>query len=169
MGLWVVLSQEMYLCIKSIAMKFAPFLLLFLSLLSCNSKEQTDFLAKNETDIIQYLSDNDLNAQKTSSGLYYVIEDQGDGARPTASSNVTVAYKGYFLDGSVFDESSSAGVSFNLNQVIPGWTEGIPLFQEGGNGMLLVPSHLGYGSSDNRGIPGGSVLLFDIELIAVND
>ncbi|QCW99948.1 peptidylprolyl isomerase [Aggregatimonas sangjinii] len=150
-------------------MKFAPLFLLFLSLLSCNSKEQTDFLAKNETEIIQYLSDNDLNAQRTSSGLYYIIEDQGNGARPTASSNVTVAYKGYFLDGSVFDESSSAGVSFNLNQVIPGWTEGIPLFQEGGNGMLLVPSHLGYGSSNNRGIPGGSVLLFDIELIAVND
>ncbi|MEP2059979.1 MAG: FKBP-type peptidyl-prolyl cis-trans isomerase, partial [Maribacter litoralis] len=94
-------------------------------------------------------------------------ENQGDGAAPTATSNVTVAYKGYFLNGTVFDQSEE-GITIGLDQVISGWTEGIQLFNEGGNGMLLIPAHLGYGSFDYNGIPGGSVLVFDIELLSVN-
>ena len=70
--------------------------------------------------------------------MYYIIENQGTGDRPTSNSNVTVAYKGYFLDGSVFDQSSSEGITFNLQQVISGWTEGIAYFNEGGKGILLV-------------------------------
>ena len=92
----------------------------------------------------------------------------GTGAQPTASSNVTVAYKGYFTDGNVFDESKAEGISFGLNQVIKGWTEGIPFFKEGGNGVLLIPSHLGYGSNGSGPIPGGSVLVFNVKLIKVN-
>lgn len=122
----------------------------------------------NEADILQYISDNNLNAQKTDSGLYYVINNEGTGTRPTASSNVTVAYKGYLLDDTVFDESDSNGISFGLNQVIPGWTEGIQLFKEGGDGVLLIPSNLGYGNSGNSSIPGGAVLVFDVKLISVN-
>jgi FKBP-type peptidyl-prolyl cis-trans isomerase FkpA len=68
----------------------------------------------------------------------------------------------------VFDQSNSAGISFGLNQVIKGWTEGIPYFKTGGNGILLVPAHLGYGSYDSNGIPGGSVLIFDVKLNSVN-
>lgn len=88
--------------------------------------------------------------------------------QPTAASNVTVAYKGYFTSGTVFDQSPSAGISFGLNNVIKGWTEGIPYFKAGGSGILLIPSSLGYGSSDYSGIPGGSVLIFDVNLISVN-
>lgn len=66
-------------------------------------------------------------------------------------------------------ESDAEGVSFGLSQVIAGWTEGIAYFKEGGSGMLLIPSHLGYGSLNNsNGIPGGAVLIFDIELISVD-
>jgi FKBP-type peptidyl-prolyl cis-trans isomerase FkpA len=79
-----------------------------------------------------------------------------------------VAYKGYLLDGNTFDQSGANGVAFPLNRVIPGWTEGIPLFKEGGEGILLVPSNLGYGTSGSRSIPGGAVLVFDIKLISVN-
>jgi FKBP-type peptidyl-prolyl cis-trans isomerase FkpA len=100
--------------------------------------------------------------------LYYVINNTGTGAQPSASSNVTVAYKGYFTNGNVFDKSDASGISFPLQNVIKGWTEGIPLFKEGGNGILLIPSHLGYGSSNGNGIPGGSVLVFDVKLIKVN-
>jgi FKBP-type peptidyl-prolyl cis-trans isomerase FkpA len=71
------------------------------------------------------------------------------------------------LNGEVFD-SSTSGISFNLQQVIKGWTEGITYFKEGGTGILLVPAHLGYGNNDYRGIPGGSVLIFEVELISVN-
>ncbi len=81
---------------------------------------------------------------------------------------MTVAYKGYYTNGNVFDQSKPEGISFGLQQVIKGWTEGIPFFKEGGSGMLLIPAHLGYGSFDYSSIPGGSVLIFDIKVIKVN-
>tara|TARA_R110000868_G_scaffold68720_3_gene203236 strand:- start:17462 stop:17917 length:456 start_codon:yes stop_codon:yes gene_type:complete len=149
----------------------SPLVLLFLILIftSCsNDKENIDYVAQNEADITAYITANDLNAIKSDSGLYYVINDPGTGVQPTVASKVTVAYKGYFLDGSVFDESDAEGISFSLNGVIKGWTEGIAYFKEGGSGILLVPAHLGYGNSDFRTIPGGSVLIFDINLISVN-
>ncbi|MGB5555493.1 MAG: FKBP-type peptidyl-prolyl cis-trans isomerase [Flavobacteriaceae bacterium] len=151
---------------------FAVVSLLFL-FVSCGSDTPSnptpiDYTAQNEKEITDYLLANDLVAQKTASGLHYIIENQGDGAQPTASSNVTVAYKGYFLNGTVFDESDEAGLSIGLNQVIPGWTQGIALFNEGGNGLLFVPAHLAYGSFDYNGIPGGSVLIFEVNLISVN-
>ncbi len=142
---------------------------IFTSCLNSESdKEVTPTEPQTEADILKYIEDNNLNATKTDSGLYYVINNKGTGTRPTSGSNVTVAYKGYFLDESVFDQSNSSGISFGLNRVIAGWTEGIQLFKEGGDGILLVPSNLGYGSSNYNGIPGGSVLIFDVKLISVN-
>ncbi|TVZ14679.1 FKBP-type peptidyl-prolyl cis-trans isomerase [Maribacter sp. MAR_2009_72] len=146
-------------------------LLLVVSCLPDNSKSEiptTDFTAANEEEIITYINDNNLDAQKSASGLYYVIENQGTGAAPTASSDVTVAYKGYFSDGSVFDDSQGDGITFNLSGVIAGWTEGITYFNEGGSGILLIPSRLAYGNAGRSGIPGGAVLIFDIELQSVN-
>ncbi|MGK0324908.1 MAG: FKBP-type peptidyl-prolyl cis-trans isomerase [Polaribacter sp.] len=130
--------------------------------------EIIDYEAKNEADIIEYIEENDLVANRTNSGLYYVINEEGTGTRPTSSSNVTVAYKGYFLDGTVFDQSDANGISFGLDQVIIGWTEGIPLFKEGGEGILLIPSSLGYGLNGAGSIPRGAVLVFDVNLISVN-
>ncbi|WP_343330555.1 FKBP-type peptidyl-prolyl cis-trans isomerase [Polaribacter staleyi] len=144
---------------------------LFFSLIlftSCSSDDSPNFEPQTEADILEYITDNNLAATKTNSGLYYVINNEGTGTRPTSSSNVTVAYKGYFLDGNVFDESSSNGISFGLNQVISGWTEGIQLFKEGGDGILLVPYSLGYGANGRGTIPGGAVLIFDVKLISVN-
>ena len=80
----------------------------------------------------------------------------------------TKYYKGYFLNGETFDQSNANGATFPLNRVISGWTEGIPLFKEGGEGVLIIPSNLGYGPSGNSSIPGGAVLVFDIKLISVN-
>jgi FKBP-type peptidyl-prolyl cis-trans isomerase FkpA len=145
---------------------YACLILSLLIFTSCG--KDNDFEPQTEADIIAYIAANDLDATRTNSGLYYVIDTGGSGARPTSSSNVTVAYKGYFLDGNTFDQSGAAGISFGLNQVIAGWTEGIQLFKEGGEGMLLIPYNLGYGANTRNGIPGGSVLLFDIKLIRVN-
>ena len=94
--------------------------------------------------------------------------NEGSGTRPNSNSNVTVAYKGYFLDGTVFDQSDSNGISFGLNRVISGWTEGITYFKEGGEGLLIVPYNLGYGTKGRGAIPGGAVLVFDVKLIKVN-
>lgn len=144
---------------------FFIYSLLLLSFFSCKKAEKQ---AEIDEDIItQYISDNNLDATPTGTGLYYVVDSVGSGSQPTNQSNVTVAYKGYFTDGSVFDESSSAGISFSLTSVIEGWQEGIPFYKVGGSGMLLVPSALGYGNRDRSGIPANSVLLFDVSLIAV--
>jgi FKBP-type peptidyl-prolyl cis-trans isomerase FkpA len=148
--------------------KYLYLFTLVLVFISCSDKTDTSFEPETEQDIIHYIEDNNLNATRSNSGLYYVINNEGSGARPTSTSNVTVDYKGYFLDGVVFDESNSNGISFRLNEVIQGWTEGITYFREGGNGILLVPYNLGYGESGRGSIPGGSVLIFDIRLLSVN-
>lgn len=151
-------------------MKRILFSLVIVLFFSCGSDDSkiTDYTALNEKEIVDYIATNNLTATQSATGLYYVINEQGTEEKPSASSNVTVVYKGYYTNGSVFDQSDSNGISFGLNQVIKGWTEGIAYFNEGGNGILLVPSHLGYGSSDSRGIPGGSVLIFDVNLISIN-
>jgi FKBP-type peptidyl-prolyl cis-trans isomerase len=131
------------------------------------SSEPIDYTAQNEAEIVAYIAENELTATKSDSGLYYVIDEQGTGEKPTGASNVTVAYKGYFLDGTVFDENAE-GYNTDLTYVIKGWSEGLTYFNEGGSGILLIPAHLGYGSYDYSTIPGGSVLIFDIELLEVN-
>ena len=151
-------------------MKYTLVALFSMLLLSCSLEDPKvpDYRTKNDQAINTYLEANDMTAVKSSSGLYYIIDEPGTGDQPTYTSNVTVAYKVYFLNGTVFDESEAEGVSFNLQQVILGWTEGITYFKEGGSGILLVPAHLGYGSYKYNGIPGGSVLVFEIKLISVN-
>lgn len=153
-------------------MKYTLLILAIAIFTSCDSDtkkiEVKDYRAENEAEIKSYIEDNDFNAQKSETGLYYVIEEEGTGKQPTASSNVTVAYKGYFTDGRVFDKSNEDGIQFPLDKVITGWTEGITYFKEGGKGKLLIPSHLAYGPYSKNGIPGGSILIFDIELISIN-
>ena len=149
-------------------MKYALLSIILTLFISCSKDKEVDYVAQNETEIAAYVAKNNLNAKRSDSGLYYVINEAGTGKQPTATSTVTVAYKGYFTNGTVFDQSNADGISFGLQQVIRGWTEGIPYFKEGGSGILLVPAHLGYGNSDYSSIPGGSVLIFEIKLIKVN-
>ena len=107
----------------------------------------------------------------TDSGLKYTIVQEGAGARPSATDNVTVHYVGRLTDGTIFDSSVDHGepTTFPLNQVIPGWTEGLQLMQEGGVAVFYIPSELGYGE---RGagdvIPPNSPLIFEVQLIKVN-
>ena len=91
----------------------------FFLFLSCSSDDNNNFGVQTEADILKYIEDNNLTAERTSSGLFYVINEPGTGARPISNSNVTVAYKGYFLNGNVFDQSQS-GITIGLNRVIPG-------------------------------------------------
>lgn len=145
---------------------------LLITLISCSTdsarSEATDFRSENDQEIQNYIAENNLNAEMSNTGLYYVINEPGTGAQPNISSTVTVAYKGYFTNGNVFDQSNAQGISFGLQQVISGWTEGITYFKEGGSGILLIPSHLAYGNAGRGSIPGGAVLVFDINLVSVN-
>jgi FKBP-type peptidyl-prolyl cis-trans isomerase FkpA len=140
---------------------------LFIGLLISSCKKAEKQAEEDEEIISKYITDHNLNAIATGSGLYVVITDPGTGSSCNSTSDVTVDYKGYFTDGTIFDESNSTGITFNLAKVIAGWTEGIPYFKEGGNGILLVPSALGYGDESNGGIPANSVLIFDVALLDV--
>ena len=148
-------------------MKKLFFLIFLLSLFITNSctKNHTQI---DEDIILQYISDNNLNAEATGSGLYYVVNNNGNGNFPNITSTVRVDYKGTLTDGTIFDQSSPAGVTFPLTNVIQGWQEGIPLFSEGGSGILIIPSALGYGNQAIGNIPRNSVLIFEVNLIDVD-
>ena len=145
-------------------------LLLFTITISSCSKSSDEILseiaAENEQTILDYLSDNNLTAEKTASGLHYIIDVQGGAERPTLSSTVEVIYRGYFVDGVEFDATPQGDSSvFPLANVIAGWQEGIQLFGKGGSGVLLIPSALGYGTTGQGSIAPNEVLIFDINLI----
>lgn len=109
--------------------------------------------------------------QTTNSGLQYEVleqaEPQEQALRPGPQSTVTVHYHGTLLDGTVFDSSVDRGqtISFALNQVIPGWTEGLQLMVKGDKTRFFIPSHLAYGNRAAGAIKPGSTLIFDVELI----
>lgn len=152
-------------------MKFNVFNLLLVvltvSTLSCGDEAPINTV-DNATLIQNYITDNNLDAiEVDDTGLFYIVEKEGNGEFPTINDFVTVHYHGTFLDGEVFDSSVDRGApsSFALSRVIAGWQLGIPKFSKGGKGTLIIPSNLAYGPSGTNGIPGFSVLLFEVELI----
>jgi len=139
--------------------------ILFVGFSACDKGQR---ILKNDIEKIEeYLDDNNLSAERTANDLFYIIEEEGNGEFPDLSSEVTVDYHGYLLNGSVFDSSLDRGEPFEffLTEVIRGWREGIPLFSKGGKGKLFIPSHLAYGEAAQTNIPANSVLIFDIHLI----
>jgi len=111
----------------------------------------------------------DKNVVELPSGLRYEIVSPGLGVAPKATDTVKVNYTGTLIDGSVFDSSDRQGkpIEFALDKVIPGWTEGLQKIGKGGKIKLFVPPKLGYGDDGRPGIPPGSVLVFDVELLDV--
>ena len=107
----------------------------------------------------------------TASGLQYQVLKQGSGAvSPKATDTVTVNYKGTLLDGTVFDSSYDRGepISFPLNGVIPGWTEGLQLMKVGDKFKFVIPGNLAYGpNSPTPKIPPNSTLVFEVELLGI--
>lgn len=104
------------------------------------------------------------------SGLQYQVLEPGDGPKPAATDTVTTHYEGRLIDGTVFDSSLKRNepVSFALNRVIPGWTEGLQLMPTGAKWRLFVPSDLAYGPRPAGQIPPNSTLIFDVELISID-
>jgi len=108
--------------------------------------------------------------QTTASGLQYEVVREGDGPKPGAVSTVEVHYEGRLIDGRVFDSSyqRKETISFPLNRVIPGWTEGLQLMSTGSKYRLYIPSELGYGARGaGSDIPPHAALIFDVELISI--
>jgi FKBP-type peptidyl-prolyl cis-trans isomerase len=144
--------------------------------ITARNMERVKALAeKNKKDGDAFLAENRKKdgVKTTESGLQYKIITAGTGSSPAATDNVTVNYRGTLIDGTEFDSSYKRGepVSFSLNQVIKGWTEGIQLMKEGGKFTFFIPSELAYGE---RGTPGGpigpnAVLIFEVELLSGGD
>ena len=116
----------------------------------------------------------EANAKKegvksTPSGLQYRVITEGAGAKPTATSEVKVHYKGTLTDGTEFDSSYKRNepAQFPLNGVIPGWTEGLQLMPVGSKYEFVIPSDLAYGPDGRPGIPPNAVLVFEVELLEI--
>lgn len=124
-------------------------------------KEGEKFLAENAKK---------PGVKTTSSGLQYEVITQGTGEKPVPSSTVKVHYEGFLINGKKFDSSRDRGepAQFPLNGVIRGWTEGVALMPVGSRYKLYIPYPLGYGEQGSGdAIPGGSVLIFDVELLEI--
>lgn len=105
--------------------------------------------------------------KETASGLQYQVIFEGAGDKPKATDKVSVTYTGTLTDGTIFDSSASP-ISFELNKVIPGWTEGIQLMPVGSKYKLFIPSELAYGNrSMGAKIKPNSILIFDVELLGI--
>jgi FKBP-type peptidyl-prolyl cis-trans isomerase FklB len=106
----------------------------------------------------------------TASGLQYKVLAEGSGDSPKATDTVKVHYEGRLISGDIFDSSIARGepVSFPLNGVIPGWSEGVQLMKVGSKFQFTIPSALAYGPAGTGPIPPNSVLVFDVELLEIN-
>lgn len=138
----------------------------FLSLLGGCPKVDPE---QNKKAGMAFLAENAKNegVVTTPSGLQYQVLQAGVGRQPSAADSVTVDYKGSLITGQEFD--SGKGISFPLNRVIPGWTEGLQLMKEGAKYRFFIPSDLAYGESGAaRVIPPNAALIFDVDLVKVN-
>jgi len=129
-----------------------------------DAKENT---AKGEAFATKFAKEKGV--KKTESGLLYQVEKEGTGETPKDSDTVVVNYKGTLIDGTEFDNSYTRGepLSFRLDGVIPGWTEGLKHVKKGGKIKRVIPPNLAYGKNGVPGIPANSTLVFDVELLDI--
>ena len=123
--------------------------------------------------VIYWYNQKNMEYTKTDSGLEYKVIRMGDGPKPVCNAEkcdtVEVHYEGRLEDGTVFDSSYARGekISFPLNQVIKGWTEGLQLMPVGSEFEFRIPADLAYGDMSLPGIPAGSTLIFKVELFDI--
>ena len=137
------------------------------------AKLQNDYpeeTAKAAKALADYLAKNNIVAEPTETGLYYVVTEAGNGEKPEVGKPVTMHYTGKLLDGTVFDSSVERNEPFQfvlgVGQVIPGWDEGVQLMSKGEKGVLYIPYYLGYGERQaGEKIVPFSNLMFEVELI----
>jgi len=149
---------------KNVVSALTAFVMLALLAAGCGKEEDQ---AKFDRDaILKYLTDHSLTATEHDSGIFHIIETPGTGGSPSPSSTITFKYKGYYLDGVVFDQTTGNNTAtYRLDELIQGWQIAMPLLQKGGKGTFFIPSALGYGPNPPFGIRANSVLVFEIELV----
>ncbi len=138
-----------------------------------NNKQKSEIqYNKNIAETIMAENRKNPNIKETASGLQYqILQENKKGAKPLATDKVKVHYKGYLHNGEVFDSSIDRGepITFPLNGVIKGWTEGLQLMTVGSKYKFWIPSDLAYGDrAIGNAIPAGSMLIFEVELLEIN-
>jgi FKBP-type peptidyl-prolyl cis-trans isomerase len=133
--------------------------------------EAAELAAKSKAEGEAFLAENKgkPGVQVTESGLQYRVERAGNGATPAATDVVRVHYKGTLLNGETFDSSYDRGepAEFGLNQVIPGWSEGVQLMKVGSKYTFWIPAELAYGEAGGGPIPANAMLTFEVELMEI--
>ncbi len=148
--------------------------------LAKQQKEEAKQNVIQEKELKEYFTKNNLNPQQTDNGLYYIIKEEGSGDQPGVNDTVSMNYKGQLIDGTLFDSNMDTAFHhvtpfefpLGIGRVIKGWDEGVALLKTGAKATFYIPSRLAYGaqampgnSSNPKGIPAHSILIFDVELL----
>jgi len=147
-------------------MKYISLFLLLVALSACKTYSDDDL---NEFDkkIQTYLKEEKIECEKSSSGMYFKIIEQGEGKKIQFTDRVVFKYKGELLDGTVFDDQREEPVEFDVKDLIGAWKEIMLDLNEGGKAYLVAPPNLGYGTHDLEDIPKNSILVFNMEVVEV--
>ncbi len=150
--------------------------------LAKQQKEEQKQMVIQEKELQKYFIANNITPLKTASGLYYVIKEEGSGAKPVTNDTVSLNYRGKLINGTTFDSNIDSAFNhmapfefpLGVNRVIKGWDEGVALLNKGTKATFFIPSRLGYstqampGNAANpKGIPANSILIFDVELLNI--
>ncbi|HEY5775648.1 MAG TPA: FKBP-type peptidyl-prolyl cis-trans isomerase [Xanthomonadales bacterium] len=138
------------------------------------AEQKAEAAAAGQTNLVagqEFLAENAKKegVQTTASGLQYKVETMGTGPKPAATDTVKVHYRGTLLDGTEFDSSYARNepISFGLNRVIAGWTEGVQLMPVGSKFTFYIAPELAYGEGGGGPIPPNSTLIFEVELLDI--
>jgi FKBP-type peptidyl-prolyl cis-trans isomerase FkpA len=143
-------------------------LILFFSLLlltACTTYSEDD-KSNFDTQIEAYLKKNNKACERSSSGLYYNIIEQGEGREIKYGDRIAFTYKGELLDGTVFDKRTKP-IEFDVDILIAAWKEAMLMLNEGGKAYIVAPPHLGYGTHELSDIPANSIIVYTLEVVKV--
>ena len=122
---------------------------------------------QQQNEIIEYAVDNNLPLQRTESGLYYMITEEGRGPNLMWGESIKVHYRGYYLDGQEFDSSYSRGkpMAMQIGQGVPGWNEALTKMKSESKCTVIIPSRLAYSDKGYAGVPPNTIIAFDIFVV----
>jgi FKBP-type peptidyl-prolyl cis-trans isomerase FkpA len=144
-----------------------PFLLVFLTFSSCQTYSDSDKESFDQK-IQKYIKNSKIKYQKSESGLYYFIENEGEGDFIKLTDEVSFTYEGKLLNGTIFDgQNKKKPVTFQVSKLIQAWQETMLYLKKGGKAKIISPPQLGYGDYDLEAIPKNSILIFELEVVDV--